>query len=429
MALKPLLYMISVTSAAMGSVFVTPVIGLIGYLLSYNVNPLSFWWGSMVPDFFQRYSLIFSIVIMVGMVIHYTKIRFVKWFETQEILLLIYIGFMWVSAMTGVPTEALGSNVVKMTKVCLILLVAGHLVTDLKHYNWVVWVYVVSAFLSGLEIYTSDTVSFHGGRLDVGIGGSDFSEGNFLAAHFLMIMPWIGIKFLSGNWAARLFCIVTAGLVVNTLIMIQSRGAFLAIAVGSVMAIFYSGPRFRKHLLALLLAGAMGFVYLSDTSFWSRMDTIDTNEKTMDTSASGRIEAWKAALRMFEEHPFGIGEGNFKRLVGDYNPSIPGKDTHNTFFRCLAELGIQGLALLLLMVQNAFRMLSNLKAQLDPDTALGQAVSLHVLALRVGMVMYLVTTMFLTHTYVEEFYWLLMFPVFLKRSVEIARYEEEALGH
>ncbi|MEH0023165.1 MAG: O-antigen ligase family protein [Desulfobacter sp.] len=423
MGIKPALYILAMMSAVFGSVAINPVIGLIGYLLSYNVNPMSFWWGNMVPAFFHRYSMIFSVAIMAGMVFHFSRLRFMKWFEPQEILLILYICIIWISTFTGVQTEALGFNVMKMTKVATILLLASHLVTDLKYYNWMVWVYIIAAFISGFEISSSTTVTYHGGRLDVGIGGSDFNEGNFLAAHYLMIMPWVGIKVLSGSWKVKGFCLLTTAFVVNTLILIESRGSFLAIGAGVMMTILWSGPRYRKPILILLAVGVIGFAGLADSSFWERMQSIRTDKATMDQSASGRVEAWKAALNMFDDRPFGVGEGNFVRLVGDYNPSIPGKDTHNTFFKCLAELGIQGLAVLLLMIQNAFRILSGIKKQLNPNDPVDHEVHLNILALRIALIMYLVTTMFLTHTYVEEFYWLLMFPVFLKRSFENEQYK------
>jgi len=39
-----------------------------------------------------------------------------------------------------------------------------------------------------LGVSTSDF-----GRIDRGVGGSDFAEGNFLAAHFAMTLPFLGI--------------------------------------------------------------------------------------------------------------------------------------------------------------------------------------------------------------------------------------------
>lgn len=427
MGVKSIIYILAIVTTVFGSVAINPVIGLWGYLLSYNINPMSFWWGAEVPEMFQRYSLIFSVAIMGGAIFHFSRLRFVKWLEIQETLLLLFICTVWFSTVVGVPSHMLGHYASKMTKIAIILILASHLITDLKYFNWMVWIYIISAFFSGFEMFSGSSVSFNGGRLDVGVGGSDFSEGNFLAAHYLMILPWIGIKVLSGSWTVRLFCIATAALVVNILILVESRGAFLGIAAGLVLVLIYCGPRYRKAVLILLAAGVIGFVSLADTSFWDRMQSLKTEASEMDASASHRLDAWKAAVLMFQDYPLGVGQGNFTIMVGNYNPEIEGRDTHNTFFRCLAELGFQGLAILLLMIQNAFRILSGIKQQLNMDDPIDKAFDLHILALRTGIAMYLVATMFLSHTYIEEFYWLLMFPLFLKRSFENHRYDQ-ALG-
>ncbi|MEA3429215.1 MAG: O-antigen ligase family protein, partial [Thermodesulfobacteriota bacterium] len=151
-----------------------------------------------------------------------------------------------------------------------------------------------------------------------------------------------------------------------------------------------------------------------------RMERINpdiSNIEAQDDSASGRILAWKAAFSMASDYPLGVGQGNFKKYVGQYNPHIPGKDTHNTFFRCLAELGVQGLTIYLIMIANVFRILKRVKKK-----AIGLSNEIdykwHSYALSVSLIIFLASGMFITHTYIEELYWLLMFPVLLERAVE-----------
>jgi len=43
----------------------------------------------------------------------------------------------------------------------------------------------------------------------------------------------------------------------------------------------------------------------------------------------------------------------------------------------------------------------------------------HIYALRIALIIYLVAGIFITHTYIEELYWLLIYPLFLKRSIEV----------
>lgn len=418
MAIKSALFILGVLGTFGGAILIHPFIGLCGYLFSYNINPLGFWWGQQLPGIFQRYSMLFFLACFFGMILHWRKLPFRNLLDRQEVLLGLYILVIWISTLTGVPTHTLGFNSMKMTKIFMILLVASHLVTQLKFFNIMIWVYMVSALISGFEIYTADYLAYFGGRLQSGVGGSDFAEGNFLAAHYVMILPWLGINFLKGGWKTKAFCVIATAFIVNTLILIESRGAFLALGVGTVFVLLTAGRKYRKQILILLLIGAGGFVYLSDTTFWARMNTIETTQSEMDRSSTNRIEAWYAAIEMFWDYPYGVGVGNFKTLIGLYNPDAEGRDTHNTFFRCLAELGIQGLSVLLLMIYTAHGYIRQIQKHLDLSTPLGQEYDLHTLALRTGLIMYLVTTCFLSHNYVEEFYWVLMFPLFLKRCYE-----------
>lgn len=429
MPIKTVFYIIALIGFSSGSVLLSPIIGIVGYLTAYNINPLGFWWASYVPGIFDRYAMILACSTVIGAIIHKNKFTFKKLIEKQEILFIFFIASIWLSTFVGLDGLSNHANSFKMTKVAIILMIATHLITNYRVYNVIVWVYIISAFYSGFELFFSENLNLVGGRLQSGIGGSDFNEGNFLAIHYLFILPWVGIKFLSGGVKTKVFCIFTAGFVVNALIIIESRGAFLSLGLGALATFFLSPYRYKKKLFVLAFIGAIGFFFLADQTYWERMNTIgfsDSNasykyeNKRLDDSSSGRIEAWKAAIQMFEDHPFGIGEGNFHYLVGNYNPSIPGKDTHNTFLRCLAELGFLGFIILVLMVINYFVILNTISKENKKVTEYIGKLELDIFALRIAFIMFLTGTLFLTHTYIEEFYWLLLFPVFLKRTYENA---------
>jgi len=147
------------------------------------------------------------------------------------------------------------------------------------------------------------------------------------------------------------------------------------------------------------------------------MEKIDTDTSRIDTSTRHRLRAWEVAIQMVSDRPLGVGEGSFKTYIGEYDPEMVGKDTHNTFLRCLAELGIQGAFVLFLLIGNAFYILFKLKKDVKrlPNK---KDFLWHIYAIKIALIMYIVAGMFITHTYIEEFYWLLMYPVFLERAVE-----------
>ena len=425
MALKTILYLILLFFGIAGSVTYHPIVGLLGYLFTYNINPVSQWWGITLVRWGVRYSLLLAVATGLGIIFQRSKLKFNKLFESQEILLIVFLGIIWLSILLGFGFNQAESNAVKMAKVVIVLLMASHIITDIKRYEIMIWTLILAGLYLGYETYIAPGWMFHGARLDYGVGGSDFSEGNFLGAHFAMLLPFIGIMFLKGGWKTKAICLASGVFVVNSIILCRSRGVFLGIIAGVIAAVVFSVPGYRRKILAVVGIGLVGAILLTDPGFWTRMEHIDVNVSQMDTSSQGRILAWKTALSMSLDHPLGVGEGNFKSYVGRYNREIAGKDTHNTFLRCLAELGFQGAFVFLLLIGNAFRIVFLLKKDIAllPDK---KDFMWHIYALKVALITYLVAGMFITHTYVEEFYWLLMFPLFLKRSVknEIAEMQE-----
>lgn len=415
--IKAALYLISLSLCIMGSIFCHPFIGLIAYLVSYNVNPAEQWWGSSLADLGVRYSLFLAVATAIGVVIHKSKLQFGRLLEKQEILLIFFVAIIWLSGLIGFGSDSENSNALKMTKVAIIVLMATHIATDLRRYELVVWTLILSGFYLGYYTFNAPDWMFTEGRLDTGIGGSDFAEGNFLAAHFGMLLPLIATMFFKSGWKGKVLCLCSGSLVLNALILTRSRGAFMGCGIGLLSAVLFSISGKRHQIIFGAAAGLIALSLLTDPGYWGRMSSITVESSEMETSSRGRVLAWQAALSMTADNPMGVGEGNFKRFVGDYNPDIPGRDTHNTYFRCLAELGIHGLVILVLLMVNAFKILGHVQMQVRGQDNEAD-FQWHVFGLRISLIMFLIAGMFITETYIEELYWLLLLPVMLQRAVD-----------
>jgi len=415
--IKTILYLVSLFFCMAGSVFYHPFIGIIGYILSYNINPVGQWWGEPLTEWGVRYSMFLALSVGIGIFIHRPKLKFNRLLESQETLLILFVGLIWISILLGFGYSGEDSNAVKMTKVAIILLMASHVITDLKRYEIMVWVLIVAGFYLGYQSYTAPVWRFVDGRLDYGIGGSDLSESNVLASHFAMLLPLIGIMFLKSDWKRKAICLVSGVFVINAIVLCRSRGAFLGCLIGTIAAAVFSVPTKRKQIILSVIIGIIGAAILIDPAFLSRMSTITTEESQMGESSRGRLLAWKAALSMTYDYPLGVGEGNFKKYVDQYEPDIPGKDTHSTFLRCLAELGIQGFVVLALLIANAFRILGRLRKQVK-GWSNEMDFQWHIYGLKIAIIIFITCGITMTLTYIEELYWLLIFPVFLQRAVE-----------
>jgi O-antigen ligase len=143
--------------------------------------------------------------------------------------------------------------------------------------------------------------------------------------------------------AVVLWCAVGAAAL--GVVMTLSRGAFLGLVFGAVVAIFVA-PMKRSMRLTLVIAGIVGillifFVFLSPTFVATKVTGISTNK-----SALYRIYLAESGLRIFRAHPFGVGPGNWQQAILAYHdPRVPYSllASHLTYMTILVETGILGL--------------------------------------------------------------------------------------
>lgn len=417
--LKTILYLVLFAIAFFASILKHPVIGVYAYLVTYNINPLGQWWGRFLPGLASRYAMLLTLAIGLGILFQRAKLRYDRFWELQELWFILLVGIMWLSVIIG-HGSGIHYNIEKMTKVLLVLLMASHVVTTTKHFEGMIWVFILSGFYLGYELY-GGAGAFRGGRFHAGVGGSDFGEGNFLAAHFGFVLPFVGAMILKGNWKVRALCILVSVFMVNAIILTNSRGIFIALLAAVVMAPLFAAnlKKYRRKIFVLLIIGILGAMQLTHEGFWDRMSTIQAEEEDRDRSAKSRLEAWDGALLMAKDYPLGVGVGQFINYIGVYYPELTGRDTHNTYLRCLAELGVQGFLVMVLMTVTAFIMLRNIdRRAVDLPPEIARNFYLYSFATKLSLVVYMTAAIFISSVYIEEFYWLLLFPVFLKRVLD-----------
>jgi len=407
-----------------------PLLGIIGYVGHYCVGPDQQWWNAPLRPLGLRYSFTLALTTAAGMVLHWPKLRFGRELLTrQEKLVLLFLGLVWLSVLIGPETTGrytkpgIDHPSVKFTKVVIFALMLTHVVTTRKDLDRVLWVLVVGALILGLQAWSTPRRAFLRGRLE-GVGGPDFTDANAFAVYMAAMLPLIGVQFLRSRWLGKALTFVAAAYAANAVVLARSRGAFVALAGGVVTAAVVAPQRHRKKIaLGLILAIAGGF-YLADPQFIERMSTITTEETEMGQSSANRIEIWRAGLRMFKDHPLGVGAGNFYQTIGQYAPQHAGRDAHNTFIRCMCELGIQGIAAFALLigwaVPSLLRMRRVPRGVAAPERHRRELVSY---AFLVSLVIVLAGCLTLSLVYVEFLWWFLLLPVCLGRS--IANYDAD----
>jgi O-antigen ligase len=145
---------------------------------------------------------------------------------------------------------------------------------------------------------------------------------------------------------------VSALLLLLLILLTQSRGAFIGLAVGMSTATIRLLLR-RPSLTVPTLLVALLLSFMTPNSVWDRLSGIgqltsvsNIDEADHEGSAAQRFEIQKVAWQIFIDHPiFGVGMGAYKEVNARYAPFLGRKDTHNTYLNLAAEVGLPGLLL------------------------------------------------------------------------------------
>jgi len=398
---------------------INPIWGVVNYILVYQANPTVTWWGKPITDLGLRFSLIAVCFTMVGL---FTGRKYVPEvrpvFSPWELGAFLLVAIAAVTLFTGFgPTPAALFEFEKFWKEMLFVMLLTRMASTRTNLRIVVWTLVVGSLYLGYDAYTAPSDAFVLGRLDK-IGGPDISTTSGAAAHLVAMLPIIGAAFLCARrWPGKLLAIVSGAFVVNAIILCRTRSAFVGFLCGTVVAVLIAprARRFRIHFL--LIIGALSAYSLTDNLFWKRMSTL-TDERLVesDRATAVRKEIWEASIQILEDHPFGIGPGNFTQVIGDYDPRHYRRACHNSVVGCFVELGIQGGIVFLCIVLGSIYLLyrSVRLADLSEDPLESRLLAYGFF---ISLVTYFVTALGTQRFYCESFWWVLCLPLCLYRSV------------
>lgn len=230
----------------------------------------------------------------------------------------------------------------------------------------------------------------------ISVMGNQNYLGGFISYLFI---PALILIFITRSKAIKTYLIIALGLFFFLLFPIGARGAWLSIAMGSLvfsaLSLYYKPvENFRKiklTLLVILLVLLLAYLFASspgplnsvlsfsapkseDPSWGVFTPVVRPVYRQLVKKGGARVEDWYISWEMFKDHPFtGIGLGNYKikfleyraRLLNtergkDFGEHIPrGAQAHNEYVQFAAELGIVGVififASLLLLFVNVFQ--------------------------------------------------------------------------
>jgi len=193
--------------------------------------------------------------------------------------------------------------------------------------------------------------------------GIDRVKGTFfnpnMAAGYIAVSVIFGVSLLvnrdgrvrgpAARWALAAFC--AAG--IAAIVLSGSRGALAAFAAGLLVVLWL---RYRFVAVGVVLAMAVLTVVVPNPV----RDRLFSKEPF----AYSRAGIWSASISMAEDHPAGVGLGNFKYVYPRY--AFPVEDTfiryekkartaHNEYLHFTAEMGIPGIVAMLVLLFSLVR--------------------------------------------------------------------------
>jgi O-antigen ligase/tetratricopeptide (TPR) repeat protein len=187
--------------------------------------------------------------------------------------------------------------------------------------------------------------------------GLNFGSPNVVGTFLLLAGP-LAVVLLRARTGSRVPALLLGTLVAIALFLTGSRGAYLGAVLGAVTVIALAATFRDLPSIKAMLAGsarrrrgvlvfgvAIGLAVLLPSVVYRFATGGDTV----------RFDLWKAALTIFAEHPVtGGGPGTWVQLKVAANPvGVPNNifnNAHNMYVQAAAELGIVGIAALLLLV-------------------------------------------------------------------------------
>ncbi len=402
--------------------FIRPVYGVVGYLVIYSIYNSNAWWIILSNGFLPRPSMIAMAFLVAAALINVKKLN---WrISRKEWLFYLFLVLCWISTFvfgTNVDLET-WEYIMKITKFFVFIFFFIRIVSSLKDYKIVVWTIILCAVWHSYQAHSR--INF--GRLDTG-GGGDFGEANGIATYMAIGVILLGFQMLRLPLFWQIIPVIAIAFMLDTIILTESRAIFLGFFF-AVPYVFFNLPSGKlKQVSLYAVLGIILFFMLMDTSFIDRMSTIADETPRVESDESylidsrvnaDRIDYWKASIRIFRDHPMGIGVKNFYKIVPLYDPLNPGMDPHNTYVMCYTEIGILGILVFLFIIIETIFQIKRIRI-LSQELLQKLEIRYHLISIST-ILLILFSGYMMTHSnlYVELLWILLSLPICLENSVK-----------
>jgi O-antigen ligase len=267
-----------------------------------------------------------------------------------HVLIFLFVGWNCISTFWSLSTEDTAQNIKTYLQLAGLTIILWDLYDTPAALRAALQVYVLGAYVSigsTVAMYLADNrisefdlPRYAGAGLDANELALILNLGIPVAWH-LAVSSVIGKK----DYVLRLINYAYVPSALFGTVLTGSRMGLFTIIPG-LLFILVRSTQLKRSSLALVFAGLVGAWFVLQTlvpqSSIDRFSTISSSIAERDLG--GRVELWRATIAAFSEHPFlGVGSGALRA------PSEIGSVAHNTFLSVLAETGLIGLTLFVIL--------------------------------------------------------------------------------
>ncbi len=416
-----LLFLLVFISGIYAILAIGPVYGFFVYELVYFLNPGERWWSKSLPNL--SYSFIIIILTILSFMIRRKdhQNNLIKDIPQAKWFMFLFIVFCIVSffAANKVIHQQFLFNLFKLY---IIMYLAYRIIDSRYKLELALFCYIVGVAYIGYEAFTVGRNGY--GRVE-GIGTADAPGANGTAATMVPAIPLLIYFFWQSQWRKKIVIAVLGLFIVNGIVLISSRGAFLGATVGSGYFLSYmlfskfKLPKQRLMLMLILIIGIGAVLRLADTAFLDRMETIQTSSsKESEVSGGRRINFWLATFDLLEDHPFGAGIYGYQTLSPIYLhdesffTTVGGmrvRAVHSLWFQALSEVGWLGFIIFLLLLKSIFQ--QNKMARIRLRAQKDYKNYYLLIAIEGGLLGFLTTGTFIDAFRSEILYWFMLFCI------------------
>jgi probable O-glycosylation ligase (exosortase A-associated) len=319
--------------------------------------------------------------------------------------------------MTFTSFFALESNLVwlewnRVIKTFLMVIITMMIINNTRDLKIFVWVVALSLAFFGTKGGLFTLAS--GGHFRVyGPDGSYIAENNGMALALVTTLPliWFLRSELKNKWLVLGMTAATALTAVSAMGS-YSRGALVG---GAAMLFFLWCHSQKKAQTAVVLLAVVGLIMAVMPDAWfDRMHTID--EYHEDSSAMGRINAWKFAINIATTFPLGGGYNVFTpRMFKLYAPEpLDYHVAHSIWFQVLGDHGFVGLALFIMLMIFTWRTGTRVRKYCETVPDLKWAANLARMC-QVSIIGYAISGSFLSLAYFDLYYDIIIILVCMEK--------------